>query len=279
MTAVKFYLILSAILTLLSNQFFPLFRESYSFWAVPLVFLGLWLVLIILHILLFVLLILFTSIKKKHSLFAECVFRVMLRYTLPTVVWLARVKINAKGLEKLTDIKKILFVSNHQFDYDPIIIMSAFPDSVISFIGKKDIIEEMPFVAKAMSLLSGFFIDRENDREAAKTIVSAIKCLKESDRSIGLFPEGYCSKTGKIQPIRNGSLKIATKTKVPIAVCVLNNTRAIPKNMFRRKTVIPFKLVDVIMPETYENMTTAELGNVIHEKMETALKEMKNGKH
>ncbi len=279
MTAVKFYLLLSAVLTLFTNQFFPIFKESYSFWAVPTVFLGFWLALILLHTIVFVLLILCTSTKKKHSLLAEGVFRVMLKTTLPTILWLARVEINTGGLEKLTDSKKTLFVCNHQFDFDPIIILSAFPDSVISFIGKKDIIEEMPFVAKAMSLLSCLFIDRENDREAAKTIISAIKVLKESDRSIGLFPEGYCSKTGELQPIRNGSLKIATKAKVPIAVCVLNNTRTIPKNMFRHKTAIPFRLVDVIMPETYENMTTVELGDIIHSKMETALKEIKNEQH
>ena len=154
-------------------------------------------------------------------------------------------------------------------------IFSAFPDSKISFIGKKEILTEMKFISKAMSLLSCLFINRENDREGAKTIVSAIKYIKADERSIALFPEGYTSKTDELLPFRNGSLKVAVKSEAPIVVCVLNNTKSIVKNMFRRKTVVDFKLLDVIYPESYDGMSTTELGDLIHNKMNTALEELR----
>ena len=97
--------------------------------------------------------------------------------------------------------------------------------------GKKDIIKKLPLIAKAMQKLYGLFIDRENDREAAKTIIEAIRTLKEQKASIGLFPEGYTSKTCELLPFRNGSFKIALKSKSPIVVCVLNNTRTLPKRI------------------------------------------------
>lgn len=273
MNAVKLYLILSAVVLLIADRFSGLFRQSNAWWLVPLLYIGIFIAFILLQLLVFVFTILFTSMKKPAK--AEDFFRFIVRHTLPILVFLARVKIEAEGCDKIPEDKNMLFVCNHQHDFDPVIIFAAFPMKKISFIGKKDILVEMPFVAKAMHLLSCLFIDRENDREAAKTIVSAIKDLKEGDRSIGLFPEGYTSKTGDLQPLRNGSLKIALKSKAKIAVCVVDNMREIPKNICRRKTVVKFRLVDVITPELYENMTTAELGNLIHSEMETALADMR----
>lgn len=275
MNIIKFYLILSAALTLFTDKFFPLFRQSYSIWAVPLSLIGFFVALILLHTIVFFVTVFLASTKKKPSKLSENFFRFLVKLTLPVLIPLAGVKIESEGCDALPENKNILFVCNHQHNFDPVIIFSAFPEAKISFIGKKDILTEMKFVAKAMSLLSCLFIDRENDREAAKTIISAIKYLKDGERSVGLFPEGYCSKTGELQPLRNGSLKIALKAKVPVAVCVINNTRQIQQNMFRRKTIIRFRLVEVLSPEVYENMSTAELGDLIHSKMEKALEEIK----
>ena len=273
MNAPKLYLILSAVVLLIVDRTGGLFRQSNAWWVVPLLYLGIFVAFILLQLLVFVFTILLTDTKKPPK--AENFFRFVVRHTIPILTFLAREKIEARGCDKIPEDKNILFVCNHQHDFDPVIIFSAFPYKKISFIGKKDILVEMPFIAKAMHLLSCLFIDRENDREAAKTIISAIKCLKEGDRSIGLFPEGYTSKDGNLQPLRNGSLKIALKSNAKIAVCVVDNMRALPKNICRRKTVIKFRLVDVITPEIYENMTTAELGNLIHSQMETALADMR----
>ncbi len=276
MTACQFYLVVSAVLVLLTDRFAPIFRQSYSVWLVPTLFIGIFICLILLQFLILLILILTQKAQKKPSKFKEGLFRLVLKHSLPIIVSLTRTKINVKGIEKLPLDRNVLFVCNHQHNFDPVIIFSAFTDSKISFIGKKDILEEMPFVSKAMSLIACLFIDRENDREGAKTIVSAIKYLKSGERSVAVFPEGYTSKTDELLPFRNGTLKMALKAKVPVAVCVLNNTKAIPKNMFRRKTGIDFRLLDVIYPETYENMTTSELGELIHNEMENELKEIKH---
>jgi len=192
--------------------------------------------------------------------------------------WLAKVKINVTGIDPddVPKDRKMLFVCNHQHDFDPAVIFSVFPDNEIGFIGKKDIIKKLPFIAKIMKLLGGLFIDRENDREAAKTIIEATRILKEEKSSIGLFPEGYTSKTCELLPFRNGGFKMALKAKVPIVVCVINNTRAIPKRMCRLTTKVDFKIVDVIYPEAFEGMNTAEIGDMIHEKMENAYNEIRN---
>ena len=94
----------------------------------------------------------------------------------------------------------------------------------------------------------------------------------------GLFPEGYANKAGELQPLRNGSLKVAIKSQAPIVVCVLDNTPQIQKNMFRRKTVVDFRVLDIISPESFEDMNTAQLGEIIHTQMQNALDDIRNKK-
>lgn len=269
------YLIVSAALIPILNNFFDILRQSYSWWLVPVLFIGFFVGFILLQGLAFLLIILTANLEKETDKWDKP-FRFLLKHTLPIIIFLAKAKINYKGLEKMPeDAGRMLFVCNHQHDFDPVIILSAFPDAKIGFIGKKEIYTTMPLIAKAMHRLHSLPIDRENDREAAKTIIKAIKLIKEDKASIGLFPEGYVSKSCELLPLRNGSLKIALKTGVPVAVCALNNTRELPKNIFRRKTEVEFRLLDVIYPEQYEGMNTAELGEIIHSQMADALKEMR----
>lgn len=270
------YIIVSAALIPILNNFFPIMKESYSWWLMPLLLIGFILIFIILQLLTFALMIQFTNRKKppKNTTF----FRFLVKISLPLIVKVARVKINMVGLEKFPEDTRVMLVCNHQHDFDPAIIMSAFPDAKLGFIGKKEIYTLMPFISKAMHRLNSLLIDRENDREAAKTIINAIKTIKENTASIAIFPEGYTnvSLESSLLPFRNGCFKIATKSNVPIVVCVLNNTREIPKNILRRKTEVEFRLLDVIYPEQFEGMNTTQIGDMIYEKMKTALDEMRN---
>lgn len=268
------YLVISAGLTVFLSNFFNILREDYSWWLVPLLLVGFTLVFLIIHFLLVVLIILTTNLNKppKNAFF----FRLLLKSGLPILFKILRVKIETEGIEKLPEDGKMLFVCNHQHDFDPAVIISTFPDSHIAFIGKKDIYTEMPFIARAMHRLQCLPIDRENDREAAKTIIKAIKMLKENEASIGLFPEGYTSKTAELLPFRNGSLKIALKSGADIAVCVIDGMKGIHKRLFIKKSVVHFRLLDVIESEQYKDMNTNELGDIIHTKMENALNEIRN---
>ena len=274
---VYFYLVAAGALLPILNNFFPIFEKSYSWWLSPLLYIAFFLGLVIIHIGLLVLAFVVAK-PKAPTAFESKFYRFILNWSLPLIVWLARVKIKLHGIDPddLPNDRRMLFVCNHQFDLDPVILMSVFPQHNIGFIGKKDIIKKLPLIAKAMQKLDGLFIDRENDREAAKPIIEAIRTLKEERASIGLFPEGYTSKTCELLPFRNGSFKIALKSKAPIVVCALNNTRVLPKNIARKKTVIDFNIIDVIYPHQYEGMTTAELGDMIHEKMEDGYNKIRN---
>ena len=269
------YLIISVVLVPLLNNFFDILRQPYSWWLVPVLILAFFLLFIIVQLGLFFVMIFCTDLNKPADK-GEKLFRFLLKVSLPVIVTAALVKIDKKGFDKeIPQNTRMLFVCNHQHDFDPIILFRCFPDVEIGFIGKKEIYETRPIVARAMHRLRSLPIDRENDREAAKTIINAIKIIKEDKCSIALFPEGYVSQSCELLPFRNGSLKIALKSKVPVVVCAINNTRELPKRIFRRRSRVEFRLLDVIYPEQFEGMNTMELGDIIHSQMEEALKDMR----
>lgn len=268
------YLILSAVLIPVLDNFFGILRQPYSLWLVPLLFVAFFLGLLLLHLAVTAVWIAFTDVKKPPR--GTAAFRVLANLTIPLLFTLTRVSVNATGTDLVPDNARMLFVCNHQHDLDPVMLMSVFPNADLGFIGKKDIYTEMPFIAKAMHRLNCLPIDRENDRAAAKTIIEAARMLKSCRASVGLFPEGYTSKSCELLPFRNGSFKIGYRAEAPIAVCIINNTRAVPKRLFIHRTEVRVHVAEVIPFETYKDMTTTELGDKIRAVMAVELQKLRS---
>lgn len=269
------YLVVSAVLTVFLNNFWDIFRESYSWWLVPVLFLAFFVGFLLLQFAALFIMILTTNLNKPPK--GTKFFKFLLKESLPIIIKLALVKINAEGVEKLPEDGRMLFVCNHRHDFDPVILLTVFKNVELSFLGKKEIWTEKPIIARVMHLIRSLPIDRENDREAAKTIIQAIRLIKDDISSVAVFPEGYTNFTeDELLPFRNGCLKIAMKTSVPIVVCAMTDTELLGKRIFRRRSKVDMCLVDVISPEVYEGMNTTELGDLIREKMLNKLTEMRN---
>ena len=111
-------------------------------------------------------------------------------------------------------------------------------------------------------------VDRENDRQALKSILKCIQLIREDKVSVCAFPEGYTSKDGKLNHFRSGVFKIAQKANVPIVVCTIQNTRQIFHNVTHLKpTDVELHLVDVIPAENLKGKTTVDIGNQVYEMM------------
>ena len=126
----------------------------------------------------------------------------------------------------------------------------------------------MFIVGKVMHKIMCQMINRENDKEALKTIINCIHLIQADEVSIAVFPEGYTSMDGLLHPFRSGVFKIALKTKVPIVVCTLQNTQKVFKNIKHLKaTDVHLHLLDVLQPEDYEGLTAVEVANRVHTMM------------
>ena len=126
----------------------------------------------------------------------------------------------------------------------------------------------MFLVGKLMHKLLCQPINRENDKEALKTIIKCIQILREDKASVAVFPEGYIHEDKKLHHFRSGVFKIALKTQVPIVVCTLKNTRdAISNLLHHRNTPIEASILQVILPENYQGKNTSEIAQQVYEIM------------
>lgn len=201
--------------------------------------------------------------REKDSRF----FRTMVVWYIEAVLMLLPVKVRTHGLEKTPESGRFLLVCNHLHEIDPAILLYFFRKSQLAFVSKQEN-RNMPIVGKVMPMLLCPLINRENNREALKTILRCIDLLKEDKVSVGVFPEGYICPERKLQHFRPGVFKIAQKAKVPIVVCTIRNTHNVMKNVVKlRSSTVDLHLLDVIPPQELEGVTTTQIANRIYKMM------------
>ncbi|EHI96858.1 1-acyl-sn-glycerol-3-phosphate acyltransferase [Clostridium sp. DL-VIII] len=137
------------------------------------------------------------------------------------VIRVSGAKVNVIGSENLPKDKTVLFVSNHQSNFDIPLLLSTI-DIPKGFIAKKEL-ESWPFISTWMKYINCIFMDRDNLRKSAEAIVDGIKLLK-SGYSMVIFPEGTRSKGKPVNEFKGGSFKLATKSKCPIVPLTINGT-------------------------------------------------------
>ena len=237
-----------------------------AWWLLPVFFVGIYL-LGLLIVFLFLWICCKNVDQSKPQEEDSPFYRKVMHLYIEALVTLVGIRLHTKGLEKTPKEGRFVLVCNHLFLADPGVLLHCFPKSQLAFVTKKEN-ETMFIVGPIMHKILCQPIDRENDRAALKTILKCISLIKEEKVSIGVFPEGYTSRDGKLHPFRAGVFKIAQKTGVPIVVCTLQNTQVIFQNLAKlRKTDVELHLTDVIMPEEYKGMSTVEISDCVYERM------------
>lgn len=234
--------------------------------AAVLTLVGSFLGLLVLAFLIVLLMAAVVDVEKEQKVHCK-VYRWVANAVIDLVIKLVGMKIHTQGLEKIPQDGRFLLVCNHLNDIDPAILMHCFPKSDISFVSKKEN-KHMFIIGPFMHRIQCQLIDRENDRQALKTILRCIQLIKEDQVSIGVFPEGYVSLDGMLRHFRGGVFKIAQKTGVPIVVCTIRNTRqALHDVLHLKPSEVTVHLVDVIPAEALQGVSTVEIAEQVYEIM------------
>lgn len=134
---------------------------------------------------------------------------------------LAGVTVEVEGIEHIPTDRQVLFISNHQGNFDiPILLASL--DTPHALLAKAEI-QKIPLIRTWMRHLECVFVDRDNPRQAVASIHQAVDIL-ESGRSMIIFPEGTRSKGDTVGEFKAGSFKIAAKAKVPLVPVVIDGS-------------------------------------------------------
>jgi len=259
-------LILSALIAAAVCALTGGFTSFHWLWILPVGFLASLLVLALLFFLVLWLCCAFVDIEKPQERDSKF-HRFMVGNTAQLVLSILRMKMHTEGLEQIPKDGRFLLVCNHINDLDPVVLLAYFKKKQLAFISKREN-AEMFIVGKIMHKIQCQRINRENDKEALRTIINCIKIIQEDKASIGVFPEGYTSKDGLLHPFRSGVFKIAQKANVPIVVCTVQNTNKVFRNMKKLKaTHVHLHLIKVLQPEELKGKTAVEVGELVHSMM------------
>jgi 1-acyl-sn-glycerol-3-phosphate acyltransferase len=149
------------------------------------------------------------------------------------ILFFAGVKVITEGRELLNTEEKYIFISNHLSYFDIPILMKAIPNNV-RFI-YKDSLTKIPILGWGMYLGGYIPINRENVRDAMKSLKKAAERIK-SGISVTIFPEGTRSENGKTGEFRRGTFVMADEAKVDLVPTAISGSDGIlPKNKFEIK--------------------------------------------
>jgi len=128
-------------------------------------------------------------------------------------LWLSRVRVEIEGLEHVDPRRPQLYVANHSGLHDILSLAAHFPVQ-FRWIAKKSLFR-IPFMGWHMRRSVYIAIDRENPREAARSIIEAAAAIERGVNAVA-FPEGTRSLTGELGKFRSGAFALALRAGVPL---------------------------------------------------------------
>ena len=213
---------------------------------------------------------LFISKKKEYSDESRF-YRRLLEICTRLAIFFGRIHIHTTGGDMIPSDRKYLLVQNHRSNFDPILSWWVFRQNKLIFVTKPENFKQ-PIFGAIIWRLRFLGIDRENPRNALKTIVKAADHIKSGDMSVGLYPEGTRNWTDDyLLPFHNASLKIAQMAGCPIAVTTVRGSQSIAKNFPWHHSDVYFDVIGIIEPEEHKGMKTDELAERIRGMMLTRL--------
>lgn len=228
--------------------------------------LGMLLALLLLYILFLGICCLLVDPSKEYEKNSPF-YRFLLDSATAAAMKLLRIRVHVSGIEKIPKDTKVLFVSNHRSNFDPIITWYILKKWKIAFISKPSNFK-IPFFGRIIRKCGFMPIDRENPRNAIITINKAAKLLKKQEVSIGIYPEGTRSKHGRLLPFHNGVFKIAQKAETAIVVLCMTGTEKISKRTPFRRTDVYLDVLEVFSAQGIKETKTEMIGMAVRRLME-----------
>ena len=158
-----------------------------------------------------------------------------------TVLFLSGVRVEVSGQENLPANQPVIFMANHQSNFDILAVLGYIPVQ-FRWISKKEVFRT-PLMGPAMKRAGYISIDRGNRPRAIESLDEAARTIRHG-KSVMTFPEGTRSMDGAIHPFKKGLFYLALKAGVPIMpVSIVGSRPIMPKKSL---TITPGKISLII---------------------------------
>jgi 1-acyl-sn-glycerol-3-phosphate acyltransferase len=141
-----------------------------------------------------------------------------------SLLWLAGVKVEVEGAERIDPRLRCVFVSNHLSYMDTPVVFSYLPE--FRFLAKKGLFR-IPFLGWHLKTAGHVPVPREDPRAALKTLSRAAELIEEKQTSLLIFSEGGRAMDGRLAEFKEGAAYLAIKAQAPLLPIALLGTREI----------------------------------------------------
>ncbi len=148
----------------------------------------------------------------------------MVQAAFKLILWVTGADITYIGREHVPKDQAVLYIGNHNSYFDILLTYSQCPD-LTGYVAKSEMLR-YPLLRDWMKRLYCLFLDRTDIRAGMQMILTGIDHIKNGI-SVCIFPEGRRSRDGKMQPFKEGSMKMASKTGCAIIPMAITNSAEI----------------------------------------------------
>jgi 1-acyl-sn-glycerol-3-phosphate acyltransferase len=136
----------------------------------------------------------------------------------------AGVNYQVSGSENVPADGAVIFMSNHQGNFDILTLYQAIPRS-FAWLAKEELFK-IPIFGHSM-IRGGYIpIDRSDGRKALKSLDAAAQLIR-GGRCVLIFPEGTRTTDGQLLPFKRGGFILAAKAGVPVVPIAITGSLAI----------------------------------------------------
>lgn len=247
--------------------FCPAALTAAGWYIAPLAALVSWLIPVLIHVAILLTLGLTVNDEKPFTQHSKA-YRGFVEVTLRLIAPLCGVRMHVTGMEKIPTDRRFFFTCNHRSNFDPLLTLALLSKKQETVFVSKAENNRIPFFGKLMRAYGTLTLVREDDRSGVKMVIDAIKILKANEGSIAIYPEGWSNLTeATLLPLRAGAFKIPLKTRTPIIVATIQNSRHIARHIAFGGTDVYLDVLRVIEPEEFEGLSTAELAEMVSSTM------------
>ncbi len=235
--------------------------------------LGIFLLCFLLHLLVFAIMG-YTIRPEKLPKDIHTIYRWYGFETLWLFMRTLRVRIHMHGMEKMPVGEPYLMVSNHRSIFDPLVGLVKFKPYDLAYVSKQENLK-IPFVGRFIAAVGCLPLDRDNPKNAVRTIRKAAENIKNGYANYGIYPEGWENKThDPLLPFRAGALKIAKDAGCQIVLSTIRNSDHIFRRAFTFRPIhIHVDILEIIPAEVVKAEKTAELSDRSYRILEAFLTE------
>ncbi len=180
-------------------------------------------------------------------------------------VWLAGIRLEIRGREKIPVGRAVVFMPNHQSMCDPPAMMSILPPVLVLL---KRTLFHIPMLGPAMRMHGFVPIDREHRERAMQAVEEAAARLR-AGHSFLVYPEGTRSPDGRLLPFKRGAFVMAMKAQAPVVPVSVSGAYKIMRkgSMSLRPGTVRITFHDPVPTEGYEG----DARSIVMEKVRAAV--------